>query len=64
MGYGRRHLKRSGKVAGEALVRRRVRRARKAAVIAVLAGVDLATGGDRDRRTPADPGGDERADGR
>jgi len=46
MGYGRRYLKRSGKAASTALARRRVRRAGKVAVIALLAGLDRGGGPD------------------
>ena len=46
MGYGRRTLKRTGKAAGTAIARRRVRRAGKVAVLAVLAGLDRTVGRD------------------
>ena len=49
MGYGRRTLKRTGKAAGTAIARRRVRRAGKVAVLAVLAGLDRTIG--REGRT-------------
>jgi hypothetical protein len=46
MGYGRRTLKRAGRAAGTAIARRRVRRAGKVAMLAVLAGLDRSVDGD------------------
>ncbi len=59
MGYGRRHLKRSAKVAATAVVRRRLRRAAKAAVLLRLAGFERSERAARRERAPGDgsPGG-------
>jgi hypothetical protein len=64
MGYGRRHLKRSGKAASTALARRRVRRAGKVAVIALLAGLDRTIGTDGRGGARRDDRRDDRPPGR
>jgi hypothetical protein len=63
MGYGRRYLKRSGKAASTALARRRVRRAGKVAVIALLAGLERGGDGAAGNDGRGGTTGGERRDG-